>query len=303
MGGHLVEMLLRNGHEVLATYHQRTPDLAVLNAGARVKPCDLRDRRAVKNLLEDFRPEKNFHLAAQSYPTVSWSDPWYTIEANVIATINIFEGLKETGIDCKVLNACSSAEYGYVEQDEVPVKEDHPLKPLHPYGVSKVAQEMLAYQYFRNFGLKPVSLRIFNTTGPRKVNDVCSDLTRRLVEIEKGLNTTRKLRVGNLTAKRAITDVRDCIRACDLALDKGEIGEAYNLSGETVYEVAEIVNLLRELTSLDFELWQDPELLRPTDEPIIYGNTDKFKEATGWRQEVPLDRTLGDMLDHWREVL
>lgn len=303
MGVHLVEMLQTKGHEVLGTYFRPTTDMSDVGAGATILECDIRDKEKVWSQLREFRPEKIFHLAAQSYPTVSWDDPWYTIQANVIGTINIFEGIKKLGLDCKVLNACSSGEYGFVTENEVPLGEDHSLKPLHPYGVSKVAQEMLAYQYYKNFGIKSIAVRIFNTTGPRKVNDVCSDLTKRLIDIERGLNSEYRLRIGNLTAKRAITDVRDIIKAFDLALDRATIGEIYNLSGETVYEVRGIVEILRRLVRFDFDVWQDPKLIRPTDEPIIYGSSQKFKRQTGWKQEIPLEKTLSDMLDFWRKTI
>ena len=302
MGDYLVEMLVNKGHEVLATYYRPTTDVRNIDRRARIEECDIRDRERVRGLLSEFKPDSIFHLAAQSYPTVSWEDPWYTIETNVIGTINIFEGIKEFGLDCKILNACSSAEYGFVSQEEVPLKEEHSLKPLHPYGVSKVAQEMLAYEYFKNFGIKSISVRIFNTTGPRKVNDVCSDFTIRLVEIEKGKNPEKKLRVGNIKTKRTITDVRDSVRAFQLALDKATIGETYNLSGESVYEIEELIDLLRKLVNFDFELEVDPKLLRSTDEPIIYGDSEKFKRETGWKQEIPLDQTLNDMLNYWRGV-
>jgi len=303
MGDYLVETLVNKGHDVLATYYRPTTDVRNIDRRARIEECDIRDRSKVRGLLSGFRPDSIFHLAAQSYPTVSWEDPWYTIETNVIGTINIFEGIKELGLDCKVLNACSSAEYGFVSQEEVPLKEEHSLKPLHPYGVSKVAQEMLAYEYFKNFGVKSISIRIFNTTGPRKVNDVCSDFTKRLVQIEKGKNPERKLRVGNIKTKRTITDVRDSVRAFQLALDKATIGETYNLSGERVYEIEEVIDLLRKMVDFNFECEVDAQLLRSTDEPIIYGDSERFKRETGWRQVIPLDRTLNDMLNYWRGVL
>ncbi len=303
MGDYLAEMLVNKGHEVLATYYRPTTDVKNIDRRARIEECDIRDRNRVKGLLSEHKPDRIFHLAAQSYPTVSWDDPWYTIETNVIGTTNIFEGIKELGLDCKILNACSSAEYGFVSQEEVPLKEEHSLRPLHPYGVSKVAQEMLAYEYFKNFGIKSISMRIFNTTGPRKVNDVCSDFTKRLVKIEKGKNPGKKLRVGNIKSKRTITDVRDSVRAFQLALDKATIGETYNLSGENVYEIEELIDLLRKLVDFEFELEVDPKLLRSSDEPIIYGDSWKFKRETGWKQEIPLDQTLNDMLNYWRGVL
>jgi GDP-4-dehydro-6-deoxy-D-mannose reductase len=303
MGVHLVEMMLNQGHEVLASYSSPTTPIKDLNSKARIEECDIRDKEKVFRLMEEFMPDKIFHLAAQSYPSVSWDKPNFTIEVNIIGSINIFEAVKKFKPDCKILSACSSAEYGLVTQEEVPVKESHELKPLHPYGVSKAAQEMLGYQYFKNFNLKPVSIRIFNTTGPRKVNDVCADFTKRLIEIEKGINPEKKLRVGNLETRRAITDVRDVLRAFDLILDLGDSGEAYNLSGDRVYSIREIVEILKNLVDFDFEIWQDPELMRPSDEPIIYGDSSKLKLKTGWVQEVALEKTLKDMLDYWRSVL
>jgi len=303
MGQHLTDFFIKKNCEVLATTHHPTTNIEELNKNAIILECDVRDKEKVKSLIRLFKPDKIFHLAAQSYPTVSWENPWYTIETNVIGTVNIFEAVKEFNPNCKILNACTSAEYGFVNQEEVPIKEEHSLNPLQPYGVSKLAQEKLAYQYFKNFGIKSISVRIFNTTGPKKVNDVCSDFTRRLIEIEKGINKEKKLIVGNTETKRAITDVRDVIRAFDLALDKATIGEVYNLSGEKVYQINDIIETLRKLVNFDFEIVQDSKLIRSTDEPIIYGDSSKFKKETGWYQEIPLEKTLKDMLDYWRETL
>lgn len=303
MGVHLVDLLEKSGAEVLSTYYYPDGTASVARPRGRVLECDVRDRAKVRSLVTDFRPEKIFHLAAQSYPTVSWEDPWYTLETNVIGTTNIFEAVKAAGIRCRILNACSSAEYGFVTEQDVPIREDRALRPLHPYGVSKVAQELLAIQYFENFGIDSVSVRIFNTTGPGKVNDVCSDFTRRLVEIEKGIDSSKALRVGNLDARRAITDVRDVIRALDLTLERATAGETYNLSGTTVYRIRDIVEMLKSMVNFEFELRQDPVLMRPTDEPIIFGDSSKLNKEIGWRQEIPLETTLRDMLHHWRKVL
>lgn len=303
MGVHLVNRLEAKGAELLATYFRPTTDLRDQKPKAWVEECDIRDRAKVFLFLREFKPDKIFHLAAQSYPTVSWEDPWYTIESNVIGTVNIFEGVKQLGLNCKILNACSSAEYGFVSEQDVPVTEGHSLKPLHPYGVSKVSQEMLGYQYFKNFGIESIGVRIFNTTGPGKSNDVCSDLTKRLIEIAKGIDNGKTLRIGNLDSRRAITDVRDVLLAFDLALEQATCGEVYNLSGDRVYAVREIVELLRELVNFDFEIWQDPALLRPTDEPIIYGDSQKFKKETDWSPTIPLKQTLKDMLEYWQRIL
>lgn len=303
MGVHLANYLVDKGDEVLSTYFNPTTDIGGIDKRARVKECDVRDKEKVFEIMEEFMPDKIFHLAAQSYPTVSWENPQYTAETNILGTINILEAVKKFNSECRILNAGSSAEYGFVTQEEVPVKEKHSLKPLHPYGVSKVAQELLAYQYSKNFNLKPITIRIFNTTGPRKVNDVCADFTKRLIEIEKGINKEKKLRVGNLKTKRAITDVRDLIRAFDLALDNATSGETYNVGGEKVYEMNEIIEILRKLVDFEFELWKDPSLIRTTDEPVIFGDNTKFKKEVFWKQEISIEQTLNDMLDYWRGVL
>ncbi len=301
MGIHLSNYLAEKGEEVLSTYfppHEKEKE-SLLNKKAGFGECDVRDGGRVRFILKSFQPDRIYHLAAQSYPTVSWKNPKYTLETNVLGTMNIFEALKDLKTPCRVLNACSSAEYGFVKPEEVPIRETHSLKPLHPYGVSKVSQEMLAYQYFKNFGIDSVSIRIFNTTGPGKVDDVCADLTKRVVNIEKGKE--KFLKVGNLESRRAITDVRDTIRGFYLAMEKASAGEVYNLSGDAVYQIKEVVEMLKKLSSSKFETEQDPALMRPTDEPIIYGDSNKFRSQTGWEQEIFLEKTLKDMLEYWRQ--
>ncbi len=302
MGAHLLDRLVEFDHNVIGIDFVSTTDIRELNKKALYIECDIRDRNKLTNLLNSFKPELIFHLAAQSYPTVSWDRPEYTIETNVIGTINLFEAVKELNLNPLIINACTSGEYGYIEEHEVPVKESRELKPLHPYGVSKVAQELLAYQYFKNFGVKSVSLRIFNTTGPKKVNDVCSDFTKQIVMIEKGLQEPI-MKVGNLTTRRAITDVRDLNEAMLVAAEKATPGEVYNISGERVYVIKEILEILKSMTNARFEVYQDPTLIRTTDEPIIYGDSTKFKKETGWQQNIPIEKTLKDMLDYWRQKL
>src|SRR3989338_9382 len=303
MGQHLTRFLLDKGYRVLATYYKPTTDINDLPKEAQIKECDIRNRNLVKKFMKEFQPDEIYHLAAQSYPTVSWENPWYTIETNVLGSINIFEDVKELKLNCKIMNACTSGEYGFVNEDQTPIKESMDKKPLHPYGCSKLCQEALAYQYYKNFGIHILTFRIFNTTGPHKVNDVCADFVQRLITMEKDTTKERILRTGTLETRRAITDVRDLIKAFHIGLEKCPPGEVYNLSGEHVYKIEEIVELLRKLVNFKFEQWTDPKLLRPTDEPIIYGDSTKFKSITGWKQEIPIEQTLTDMLNFWRTKL
>lgn len=302
MGSHLVVFLKEKGHEVLGTYYTPTTDINEIPEGIELIECDIRDKKKLKSIIQAFKPEQIYHLAAQSYPTVSWKKPNYTIEANVIGTINLFEVLKELNLkETKVMNAGSSAEYGYMKEDEVPVRESRELRPLHPYGVSKVAQENLVYQYYHSAGLRSVTFRIFNTTGPKKIKDVCADFTQQIAKMEKGKQQPT-LKVGNLESKRAITDVRDLIRAFYESFNCCEFkGESYNLSGEKVYQIKEITEMLKGLTQINFKVEVDQKLLRPNDEPIIFGDSARFKGISGWKQEILLEKTLKDMLDYWRK--
>ncbi len=261
--------------------------------------CDVRDQERVSSLVRAFRPHCIFHLAAQSYPTVSLDRPYETMEVNAGGTISVFEAVRLLEKKAMVVVACSSAEYGPVASSDLPVREDHPLRPLHPYGVSKVAQDLLAAQYFVNYRQPTVRIRIFNTTGPAKIGDVCSDLTKRVVEIESrsGMGS---LRVGNLTTQRAILDVRDLVRALWLSVDLCEPGEVYNVGADAIYSIQELIAEIRRQSGVPFELEQDPKLMRRCDEPVIAGDVTRFRERTGWRQEIPLEMTIGEMLEWWR---
>jgi len=266
---------------------------------AAFERCDVRDEAKLASLISTFRPDCIFHLAAQSYPTVSLIQPRETIDINVGGTVNLFEALRSARIAPMVVVACSSAEYGSVASQDLPVRENHPLRPLHPYGVSKVAQDLLAFQYFANYSIPSVRIRIFNTTGPGKIGDVCSDLTKRAVEIELGIRPP-SLTVGDLTKRRAIIDVRDMVRALWLSAERCEAGEVYNVGASQIYSVQELIDGIRAQVNVSFTIEQDPALLRSCDEPVIAGDTSKFQRCTGWKPEIGLTRTLGDMIDWWR---
>jgi len=292
IGGYLSQFLRQQGEEFFGTYYK--------GGSVGLIGCDVRDAEAVDSMIRDIKPERIYHLAAQSLPTISWKEPALTMETNIIGTINIFESLLRHGLKPRVLVACSSAEYGFVSEEDVPVKEDHSLKPLHPYGVSKVAQDLLAYQYFANFGIPSVRARIFNTTGPGKTDDVCSDFARRIVSIEKG-NSPPIVKVGNLHTRREVIDVRDAVRGLYLALEKGEEGEVYNLSSGRVFQISYLLQIMLSLTKRKLHVEVDQRLLRPSDEPVIMGANAKLRKATGWQCVIPLEKTLEDILNYWRQ--
>jgi GDP-4-dehydro-6-deoxy-D-mannose reductase len=296
IGGFLAEYCLEAGCSVLGLGISE-PGNAWAGAAA-FERCDIRDETRLLRLISAFRPDRIFHLAAQSYPTVSLEQPRETIDINVGGTINLFESLRTSGMRPIVVVACSSAEYGPVASCNLPVREDHPLCPLHPYGVSKVAQDLLASQYFANYAIPCVRIRIFNTTGPGKIGDVCSDLTRRAAEIELGIGPPF-LRVGNLT-RRAIIDVRDLVRGLWLSAERCGLGDVYNLGGNAIYSIQEVIDTIRTHVAVQFSVEQDQALVRGCDEPVIAGDITKFRRCSGWTMEIELAKTLRDMLDWWR---
>lgn len=311
VGSHMVELLYSRGDEVLGTYYKPTTDINEIPKEITMKECDVRYYQNVAKIVAEFMPEQIYHLAAQSYPTVSWHQPQATIETNITGTVNVYEAIKavrkiDPGYDPMVVVACSSAEYGETlnqlsngnQDEDVYVKETAQLQPLHPYGVSKVGQDLLSFQYFMNDHIRCIRARIFNSTGTRKVNDVTSDFTYRAVEAEK--TGIYELRVGNLETRRAIMDQRDLVKALILLAEKGRAGEVYNISSEHIYKMSDIVHMIEEEIGHKFDIKIDPALLRPTDEKIIVGDITKLKRDTGWSQQVTMKQTIADMLDYWR---
>ena len=300
IGSHLVEYLTTlHNIEIYGTKHNPQVTLSEYEDKIKLFECDVKDKNKLSELLKEINPDIIFHLAAQSYPTVSWEEPVRTIEDNVIGTINLFEIIKELNLNPIIFVACSSAEYGYISPDNVPVKEEQALLPLHPYGLSKVAQENLAYQYYKNFGLKTVSGRIFNTTGPRKIRDVISEFSQQIAKIEAGKQEP-VMKIGNLDTRRDITDVRDMVRAIWMLTQKAKYGDVYNLSSNHAISIEYILDNLLTLTKKEIKIEVSPSKLRTTDEPIIQGANEKFVEATGWKPEIPFEQTLKDSLDYWR---
>jgi len=305
VGSHLAEYYFNiENIKCIGTKFNATIDTNEIAAIIDYIDCDIRDSQKVFEIINEHRPTIIYHLAAQSYPTVSWEKPIDTMDINVNGTIHVFESIlkikKEIpSYDPVVVVACSSAEYGSsLTPENTPVKESATLLPLHPYGVSKVGQDLMTYQYYMNNGIRGIRARIFNTTGVRKVQDVVSDFTRRVVQLEKGLIT--EFTTGNLTTKRAIADVRDLVSALVLLAEKGDAGDVYNISGNTVYEIAEIIAVMEKIIGKKINHRIDEKLLRSTDEPVIYGDSSKLIAKTGWHQAYKLEQTITDMIAYWR---
>ncbi|MBW7474376.1 GDP-mannose 4,6-dehydratase [Paenibacillus oenotherae] len=302
VGSHMAEFLLAKGVEVAGTIRQRSrmEHIAHIEQDIKLVECELRDPISVEQMMDRERPDLIFHLAAQSFVPTSWNSPIDTIHNNVAGQIHLFEAIRRFGLSTKVQIACSSEEYGQVEPNEVPIREDNPLRPLSPYAVSKVAQDYLAYQYYKSYGIHVVRTRTFNHTGPRRgENFVTSNFAKQIAEIEKGLRPP-VIHVGNLQAKRDFTDVRDVVRGYWLALEAGTPGECYNIATGSCCTIEEMLNLLLSLSDVKVDIQEDPLRMRPSDVEILLGCSAKFHADTGWKPEIPFRQTMTDLLNYWR---
>lgn len=264
--------------------------------------CNMTNRIAVARVLQQVQPEKVFHLAAQSFVPISWKSAEDTLFNNIFSELNLFESLRELKLNPPIVLACSSEEYGMVRPEELPIQENNLLRPLSPYAVSKVAQEALGYQYYQSYGIRAILTRFFNTEGPGRGQDfVTSNFAKQVAEIEKGKREPVLL-VGNLDANRDFTDVRDMVKAYWLAAERCEPGEPYNVCSGQARPIRSVVDtLLKKSTSRDIKIQQDSSRMRPSDVPMLQGNSTKFRERTGWKPEIPFEQTMEDMLNYWRE--
>ena len=304
IGSHLVEFLTtRPGVDVFGFKRWRSSleNLGPLAEKINLLEGDLGDPYSIQQAVESSQPDRIFHLAAQSYPSESWQAPVATFDTNAIGTIHLLEATRKFAPKAQVMIACSSAEYGLISPDEVPITEGHPLRPISPYGVSKVAQELLGLQYHLCFAMPIYLARFFNQVGPRQA-DRCSIQTfaRQVAEIEQS-GEPGVVRHGNLSPKRDFLDVRDGVRAIWQMLERGRPGKAYNVCSGQARQMRRILDELIRLSPAEIETEVDPRRLRPLDEPVIVGDASSLTLDTDWFPAIPFSQTLTDILDFWRQ--
>ncbi len=307
VGSHFAELAVELGTEVYgaARWRSSTEHIDHLRGRLHLVESDLRDPSSVQNVLETANPEFVIHLAGQSFVGGSWQTPAETLMTNILCQVNLLEAIRARRTPPpRVLVAGSSEEYGLVHEDELPIKETNPLRPLSPYAVSKVAQDLLGYQYFMSYGMPIIRARAFNHEGPRRGDVfVTSSFARQIAEIEGGQRAP-EIFVGNLKARRDYSDVRDIVRGYWLLLQRGEPGEVYNLCSGRAWAIQQILDfLLAESRVRPIVVKEDPARLRPSDVPILVGDPSRICEAVGWSPEIPFERTLLDLLNYWRRKL
>jgi GDP-mannose 4,6-dehydratase len=304
VGSHLAEYILNNhpSVEVHGLIRWRSPLDNVRHIVPRINlhQAELKDLNSLILLMNKIRPDRIFHLAAQSYVTFSFDAPADTIQNNVIGTANLLDAVRLSEID-PMIHICSSSEvYGQVKEDEVPITESNPFRPASPYAVSKVGEDMIAYQYYVSYGIKTIRTRMFTHTGPRR-GDVFaeSSFAKQIAEIEAGIRSN-PVNVGNLDSIRTIADVRDAVEAYWLLLEKCEPGEVYNIGGQETMLVGNILDILKNIANCPIEHQVDQKLLRPSDVTLQVPDISKFQAHTGWRPKIAVKQTLRDLLDYHR---
>jgi GDP-mannose 4,6-dehydratase len=307
VGSHLAEYIvnLEESHEIYGLCRWRSPRENLKFVYDKITLCDgdLCDLSSLIRHLDTIKPDIIFHLAAQSYVLTSFNSPVHTLWTNVLGTANLLEAVRITKID-PVIHICSSSEvYGQVDPKNVPITEDCPFRPASPYAVSKVGEDMIAYQYWVSHKIKTIRTRMFTHTGPRR-GDVfaLSFFAKQIAAAELKLQKP-VIRVGNLDSVRTICDVRDAVVAYWLLVNKCPPGEVYNIGGTKTMKIGEFLQMLFDRSPLKFEVKVDPALVRPSDVTLQIPSIDKFKKVTGWEPKIPIEKTLQDILDYWRVEL
>jgi GDP-4-dehydro-6-deoxy-D-mannose reductase len=302
VGGHLAEHLLASGGwEVWGLARQPRLSLADLAGHVQLTIADLSDLDQVVAALDAIQPDVVFHLAAQSNVPRSFEDPAATLSINILAQLHLFQAVLRLRQNPLLLIAGSNEIYGQITPEELPLGEDAPLRPVSPYAVSKASQDLLAYQYHASHGLRNIRLRPFNHIGPRQSEQfVVSAFAAQIARIEAGRQEP-VIRVGNLTAERDFTDVRDMVRAYALAAQHGQVPLAYNIGSGRCVSIQRLLDMLLTLSECDISVEPDPSRMRPADVPRIVSDSQRFRQDTGWEPQIPLEQTLYDVLECWRD--
>lgn len=305
VGSHLAEHLLSLNYEVFGSVRWRSKrdniDHLEKDGSITLFETDIKDPISVRKTVTDCMPDEIYHLAAQSFVPTSWSAPAETLDTNIQGQLNILEAAREVVPNARIHVVGSSEEYGLVYPDECPMTENQPLRPLSPYGVSKVGQDLLGWQYFQSYGLNVIRTRAFNHTGPRRGEVfVTSSFSKQLAEIKKGISEP-VIKVGNLEAKRDFSDVRDVVKAYYLAVNKGERGEVYNICSGVGRPIQSLLDLLLEISGLDVKIERDPSRMRPSDVMVLEGSAEKIKREVGWAPSITFEETMKDLYEFWLE--
>lgn len=300
VGGHLAECLVGHGWNVWGMARQQRLSLPHLQEQVHLLVGDAQHVDALAAVIDQARPDVIYHLAGQANVHRSFSEPEYTLQANMLPQLHLFQALIQRDHHPIVVIAGSNEIYGRIDPNDLPVDEDTSLRPVSPYAVSKAVQDMLAYQYHVTNKLRTVRMRPFNHIGPRQSEHfVSSAFAAQIARIEAGQQEPL-LQVGNLAAERDFTDVRDMACAYMLAATDQAVGKAYNVGSGRSISIQHLLDTLLSLSTCPIEVRSDPQRMRPADVPYVVCDNRRFCQDTGWQPQIPIERTLHDILDYWR---
>jgi len=304
VGGHLAKYLLDRNFEVAGLdSDDKDFDLDIDPEKIPIFKGDLRDEALVANALSQFKPDYVFHLAAQSSVRISFENPLETFSVNLMGTLVLLESISKLDFPVKTLVISSSEVYGRLKPDECPVAEDHPMRPINPYAVSKASVDLLARQYYAAYQMPVYIARAFSHSGPgQKTVAVLSDWAFQLSRIELNL-APPSLKVGNMKVQRDYTDVGDVVRAYFDIIEKGRPGTPYNVCSGQGYSLSQLLEKFILLIKTKIEVISDKSRQRPIDIPILIGSYERLKTDTGWEPEIPIERTLEALLSYWNAHL
>lgn len=299
VGPYLVKHLTNDlGYEVTVT---KTVKETLVMDNAVVKNLDILDIDQIKVLLEEEKADYLFHLAAQSSVAYSWKNPTLTVDVNIKGCINLLEAIRQVDKKPRVLLIGSGEEYGYIKKDECPIIEDNVIRPGNIYAATKSCQNMLGKIYSDAYNLDIMMVRAFNHIGPNQTPMfVVADFCKQVADIEKGIQEP-VINVGNLSAKRDFTDVRDVVKAYAKLVAGGKRGETYNVGTGHAVAIEDILKAIIAMSDKKIEVKVDQAKLRPVDVPIIEPDISKIKKEVGWLPVIPLEQTLKETLEHWRK--
>lgn len=307
VGSHLAEYIVEEKlGEVNGLVRWRSPldNIKFIKKDIKLINGDLNDLNSLIKVLQTVKPDKIFHLAAQSYVQDSFSITSETLRTNVIGTTNLLDAVIINKLD-PLIHICSSSEvYGQVLESEIPIKENNPLRPASPYAVSKVGEDFVALQYFLSYGLRTIRTRMFTHTGPRRGSVFAeSAFAKQIAEIEAGIHPSGIVKVGNLESVRTFSDVRDAVRAYWLLLEKCKPGDVYNIGGTETMTVGQMLEILKSFSKIDIMHKVDAKLLRPSDVTLQIPDCSKFLKETKWKPCFTVEETLEDLLNYHRQIL
>ena len=301
VGSYLIDHIQK--HCVWSIVVTKMPQETMACPGVDICDLDILAPEAIERLLEEQRPDYIFHLAAQSSVAVSWKNPGLTVDVNVKGSLNVLDAVRKLDYKPRVLLIGSGEEYGHVRENEVPVQEDNVLRPGNIYAATKACQNMVGAIYAQAYGMDVMMVRAFNHVGPNQSPIfVVADFCKQTAEIEAGLKEP-VIKVGNLSARRDFSDVRDVVRAYVELMEKGKAGETYNVGSGNAVEIRKILDMILCRSKKEIRVEVEPSRMRPVDVPVIEADISKLKACTGWEQKITLEETIQDTLEYWRQKL